>query len=91
MTNKKETEMTMKVTRKEDVLTNQETSITITTNTILRFKTIINDENRRLELYNCDRVILREWITNVHVKKDDNNKTKLRDHEKENVSHRIRN
>ena len=82
--------MTMKITRKEDILENQETSIAITTNTTLWLESLINHKNRRLGLHNYDRIILKERITNVHVKKDDNNGIKLWDYKKENVSHYIR-
>ena len=80
----------MKITRKENVLRDQETNIVITTNTTFRLKSFTNYKNRRLELHNRDDVISRKRITNVHVKKDDNDETKLRDYEKRNVCHRVR-
>ena len=84
-TNKKKIKMTMKITKGENILENQETNIEITINTTFRSKSLIDYRNRRLGLYNRNDVILRKRITDIHVKKDDDCKTKLRDYGKENV------
>ena len=69
--------MTVKIARRKSILKSQETSIAITTNTILRFKSFTNYENERLESYNYSRIVSEKRTTDVHVKKNDNNKTKL--------------
>ena len=65
-------------------------SVVITTNTILRFKSFTNHENERLESHNHGSIMSKERITNVYIKKNDDDRTKLRDYEKENVSYRVR-
>ena len=82
--------MTIRTTRKENVLGDQETNIGITINTTFRLESLVDYGNGHLESHDRDDIILRKQITNVHVKKDDSNETELRDHEKENVCHRIR-
>ena len=82
--------MTMKVIREKNVLENQKTNIEITINTTFRFKSFINYGNGRLESHNRDDIISEKRIINIYVKKDDSYGVKLRDYEKENVCHRIR-
>ena len=59
--------MTMKTTRKRNILTNQDESITNTDNTILRLKTFINYKNEYIESYHRDDVITKKRIINIHV------------------------
>ena len=82
--------MTIRVTRKENILENQETNIEITINITFRLESFINYKNERLELHNRDDVVLRKRITNVHVKKDDYYRIKLRNYKKENTCYRTR-
>ena len=82
--------MTIKTTKRKNVLRDQETNIAITINTTFRLKSFINYKNECLELHNCDGIVLEKRITNVHVKKDDNYEIKLRDYEKRNVYYRTR-
>ena len=42
-----------------------------------RFKSFINYENERIELHDYSRIVIKKRIINVHVKKDDRNKTEL--------------
>ena len=83
--------MIMKITKEKNVLENQETNIIVIINTTLRLESLVNHENERLGLHNRDDIISRKWIINVYIKKDDNDRTKLRDYEKRNVRYRIRN
>ena len=69
--------MIMKITKRKDVLTNQEKGITIKTNTIFRFKPFINHENGRVRSHNCDRTFIKKRVINIYVKKDDRDRTEL--------------
>ena len=50
--------MTIRITRRKDILKNQKTSIEITINTTFRLESFINYENRRLGLHNRDDIVL---------------------------------
>ena len=56
---------------------NQEKSITIKTNTTFQFESFSNYENEYIGLHDYNRIIIKERIINVHIKKDDYNKIKL--------------
>ena len=90
-TDKKEIKITMEIVEKENISTNQETNIVDVTDTTFRLESFTDHENRRLESHNRSRIIPKERIINVHVKKNDDNEIELRNHKKRNVSHYIRN
>ena len=65
--NKKETKMIVKNVRRRNVLKNQETSIAVTTDTTLQFKSFTNHENGRLGSYDRDSTISKEQTTDIYV------------------------
>ena len=69
--------MTVKITRRKDILTSQEKDVTIKINTTLWLEYLTNHENGHIGLHNYDRTITRKWTINIHVKKDKCNKIKL--------------
>ena len=80
----------MRTTREENVLGDQETGIEITINTTFRLESSVDYGNGRLESHDRNNIISRKQITNIHVKKNDDCETKLRDYEKRNTCHRTR-
>ena len=46
-------------------------------NTIFRFKSLINYENKYIELYDYDRIITKKRNTNIYIKENKYNEIKL--------------
>ena len=67
----------MRVTRKRNISTNQNKSITDKTNTTLRSKTFIDYEDKYIRPYHRNDVITKKRTTDVYVQKNDRNRTKL--------------
>ena len=61
--------MIIKILREKDVLTNQEKDVIIKVNTILRFKSFVNYKNERIKLYDYSRIVTKNRVINIHVKK----------------------
>ena len=83
--------MTIKIVEEENISTDQETSIAVTTNTTFRFESFTDHGNRRLELHNRNRTISKKRIINVYIKKDDDNEIELRNYRKRNIDYCTRN
>ena len=69
--------MTIKTIKRKDILINQEKNIINKNNTTFRFKSFIDYKNRRVRLYNDDRIVTRKWIIDIYIEEDDRNKIKL--------------
>ena len=69
--------MIIKFVKKKDVLINQKKDIIIETNTIFRFKSFIKYKNKRIELYDYSRTIIKKRIISIYIKKDNCNKIEL--------------
>ena len=69
--------MIIRTVREKDVSIGQEKDVTIKTNTTFRLKSFIDYENGRIGSYDRSRVVTKKRVINIHVKKDDRNKTKL--------------
>ena len=61
--------MTIKITRRKNVLTNQEKSVVIKTNIIFCFKFLVNYKDKRIESYNCSRIVTKNELLTFISKK----------------------
>ena len=69
--------MIIKVTKRKNVSTNQEKSITSKNNTTFRFKSFVDHKDERIRLYNYSRTVVRKRVVSIYVKKDDRDRIKL--------------